>query len=364
MKNKLRVVVCGGGNLGHAIVGKISQQSNVSVSLLTSNPSVWDRHIEVIENNGDISHGKIESVDSQAEFLIPDADVIIITTPSFLIKDMLLSISPYVKVGTWVGSVQCSGGFFGMARTILASNVNIFGFQRVPYIARVKEYGKSVFLKGYKSEIKIAVLNTGSCDEFMMRLEELFETKIIRLKSYLEATLTNSNPILHPSRLYGLFKDWKPGIEYEEEVLFYEDWTNRDSEILIACDQELALLVSELSDYMDKLPSILEHYGVSDKYSLTYKLQTIEAFKGIRLKMSETKSGKYIPDFKNRYFIEDVSYGLLLIRHIADTVHVDTPMINVIINWAQQLMGSEYLVGNELKGKDFIALGLPSQINL
>lgn len=40
-----------------------------------SNPSVWNRRIEVIENNGDISHGEIELVDLQAECVIPEADV-------------------------------------------------------------------------------------------------------------------------------------------------------------------------------------------------------------------------------------------------------------------------------------------------
>lgn len=33
---------------------------------------------------------------------------------------------------------------------------------------------------------------------------------VYKLSHYMEATLSNSNPILHPVRLYVLFKDWTP----------------------------------------------------------------------------------------------------------------------------------------------------------
>lgn len=59
----------------------------------------------------------------------------------------LHAIAPYVNNNIEIGTVISSGGFFWMARHELGKEHRLFGFQRVPYISRVKEYGKSAELK-------------------------------------------------------------------------------------------------------------------------------------------------------------------------------------------------------------------------
>ena len=41
------------------------------------------------------------------------------------------------------------------------------------------------------------------------------------------------HPLLHPSRLYTMWKDWHPGIVYEKNSFFYSDWTLEDVEYYI-----------------------------------------------------------------------------------------------------------------------------------
>ena len=51
--------------------------------------------------------------------------------------------------------------------------------------------------------------------------------------------MTPSNPILHTSRLYSLFSEWHKGIIYKSVPLFYEDWDDQSSRLLLACDTEV-----------------------------------------------------------------------------------------------------------------------------
>ena len=49
---------------------------------------------------------------------------------------------------------------------------------------------------------------------------------------------------------------------------------------------------------------------------------------------------------------EDVPYGLVVIRGIAEIVGVKTPDIDKVLTWCQEKMGKEYLVNSKLQGKD------------
>lgn len=85
-------------------------------------------------------------------------------------------------------------------------------------------------------------------------LFQLLDTPIEVVPHYLEVSLSNSNPLLHTSRLYNLFQNYREGIYYEKVPLFYEDWTDEDAELLIRCD-------NEFSGYW------IDYRSISGKYS-------------------------------------------------------------------------------------------------
>lgn len=62
--------------------------------------------------------------------------------------------------------------------------------------------------------------------------------------------------------------------------------------------------------------------------------------------------GGLVPDFNNRYLSEDVPFGFVVLKGIAECVDVKTPVMDEIIHWAQKKLGKEYLIGSQLKGKD------------
>jgi hypothetical protein len=73
--------------------------------------------------------------------------------------------------------------------------------------------------------------------------------------------------------------------------------------------------------------------------------------------MAEVGPGRFVPDFAYRYMTEDVPYGLVVTKAVAELAGVETPMIDEVVTWAQSVTGRRYLVGGKLEGPD--AKGLP-----
>ena len=57
-------------------------------------------------------------------------------------------------------------------------------------------------------------------------------------------------------------------------------------------------------------------------------------------------------DLNSRYFIEDLDFGLCIIKAFAEICEVDTPTVDKVIYWAQNLLNKDYLVNGKLQGKD------------
>ena len=324
--------ICGGGSLGHVIAGYLGANADVRVSMLTQRPQLWKNDIEVYTPEQTIIHGHIHTISSNPEDVIPQANIILLCLPGFAIKQQLQLIKPYVKSTTFVGSVFSSTGFFFNAMEILNEDVPLWGFQRVPFICRTREYGQSANLLGYKSNLNIAVERTDEKEDFRLLIEELFNTPVSLLNNFYEATLTNSNPLLHTSRLYTMFGASNEGLTFPRMILFYEEWTEEAGQLLIDMDEEFFRLLEVLPVKPNYLPRILEYYESHDARSLAQKLSSIQGFKGITSPMKQTAQG-WIPDFASRYFTEDFPYGLHFIWQLAKEKGIATPKIDMVYQW-------------------------------
>ena len=324
--------ICGGGSLGHVIAGYLGANADMRVSMLTQRPQLWKNDIEVHTPEQTIIHGHIHTISSNPEDVIPQANIILLCLPGFAIKQQLQLIKPYVKSTTFVGSVFSSTGFFFNAMEILNEDVPLWGFQRVPFICRTREYGQSANLLGYKSNLNIAVERTDEKEDFRLLIEELFNTPVSLLNNFYEATLTNSNPLLHTSRLYTMFGASNEGRTFPRMILFYEEWTEEAAQLLIDMDEEFFRLLEVLPVKPNYLPRILEYYESHDAQSLAQKLSSIQGFKGITSPMKQTAQG-WIPDFASRYFTEDFPYGLHFIWQLAKEKGIATPKIDMVYQW-------------------------------
>lgn len=331
MKN---VTICGGGALGHVIATWLSSRHDVKIQLLTGHPCEWNDTIRITEPGGMDLVGSLTCISDQPSEVIPQAEVILFCLPGFLIKRELELIKPFVGADAYVGSVFSSTGFFFEALQILPKTQPLWGFQRVPFISRVVKYGKEAVLLGYKDLLSVAVEHVGETERHVFRslLEEWFEVPVKLLNNYYEASLTNSNPLLHTSRLYSMFGGSNEGRVYDRMILFYEEWTNDAAQLLIDMDREFFSLLSVLPVSEGFLPSILDYYESHDAASLAAKLSSIKGFKGITSPMILCEKG-WLPDYSSRYFTEDFPFGLKYIWKLAHEKGVACPCIDKVYKW-------------------------------
>ena len=68
--------------------------------------------------------------------------------------------------------------------------------------------------------------------------------------------------------------------------------------------------------------------------------------------MKENSPGEWVPNFQHRYLLEDVPFGLVVTKGVAQIMGLSTPETDRVLTWAQGRLGKEFMVGSELKGKD------------
>ena len=357
----MKIAICGGGNVAHVLVGLLSQRDGVEVRVLTRQPDRWADAIQVCGDDGQVSTGRPSLISNQADEVIPGAGLVILALPAYARAAMLKTIAPHLYGDVWLGSFPGSGGFDWMAQQILHgtdARVSVFGAQRVPYISRIIDYGEKVYGSHKTEGISIAAIPQTKSRDIAAILEELLQMPVSCLNNFLEITLATSNPILHPARIYALFHDYSPDRFWPERVLFYEGWDDAASDWLIKMDREVHEIFSHIPLDLSGIAPLLQHYGVEDAAALTRKISGIESFKGIPAPMLETADG-FAPDFQSRYFTEDIPYGLLIIKGVAEITSTATPAIDIILTWAQKMMRKEYLVGARLDGKDIAGSPIP-----
>ena len=326
----MNICICGGGALGTVCASIFSNNGHV-VNLLTGHPENWRHAIYAIDEEGNEIKGMINIISSNAKEVIPTSDIILICVPGYLIEKILKEIRPYKNEHSIVGSVVSSTGFFFIAHDIFKFPTTLFGFQRVPYIARIKEYGKSAYLLGHKESLNVAIENYEDPYRLTHILQNLFQTKVNLLNDYLEVSLTNSNPLLHTARLYTMWKN-KEHESFEVQSLFYGDWTEEASDLLLAMDKEFMTLISKLNITPGAIKSILEHYEVNDAKELTAKIKSIPAFAKIKSPM-RMENEKWYPDLNSRYFTEDFPFGLRFIKNLAEEREIPIPIIIKVYEW-------------------------------
>ncbi|MDE6648819.1 MAG: NAD/NADP octopine/nopaline dehydrogenase family protein [Muribaculaceae bacterium] len=332
--NIRNIVIVGGGSLGHVITGWLSAQG-YNVSVLSRRPAKWSKCLVINTPNGKLT-GEIKHITDRPSDIIPDADIILLTVPGYANLSELQAIAPYLKERSYLGAVFSSSGFFFEALKIIPDNIRLWGFQRVPFISRVKEYGHEANLLSSKAELNIAVERASEKEkeEFRQWTETAFKTPTVLRNNYLEVSISNSNPILHTARLFTMFKDWTDDTRSDHNILFYEEWTEEAAELMIQMDAELFDILKHLPVDIKCLVPLLEYYESHDAASLKEKLSSIEGFKGITSPMKEDDRGWY-PDFGSRYFTEDFGYSLKYIWELGKKYNVSTPKIDQVYTWGK-----------------------------
>jgi len=358
----MKITIVGGGNVGMLLAADLSLVEDVQITVLTRRPQEYSDTIKVInrEDNSTYMSNTISSTNEYAKG-IGDADMVLCTLTSFLYEDFVKKSEPYLKNDTLLGFIPGFGGAEFACMPLIEKGITVFGLQRVPCSCRVQEYGKISICQSRKPEIFVSSIPSSKTQKICKIMERLLKVPAIPLANYLAVTFTPSNPILHPPRMYDLFKEHIEGTTYTSIPLFYEGWTNEASKILLGCDADVQTLCKKINNLdLSGVRSLAEHYESDTPERLTKKLRSIPSFAGFLTPMVQT-GGEFAPDWGSRFFIEDFPYGLAIFKGFALLANHETPFLDKLLFWYQAKSGKEYFLSGGQVGKDISECGAPQR---
>ena len=335
-----KVTVIGGGNIGTQFAG-VCASKGCEVTVFSSRPEAYDGILEVVDENDNEITGKIVKATSSIAEAMDGCELVFVAQPAFMLKGAAEQMLPYIKPGVSICVLPGTGGAEFAFRECIDVGAVLCGLQRVPSVARLEQYGKRVRAEGLRDSLYLASIpreKAPALAEFMMML---FGIPCYTLPNYLSVTLTPSNPILHTTRLRTLFADYAKGKVYDRNPLFYGEWTDDSSELLFACDKELQEMCQQINELdLHDVRSLKLHYESDTVPALTEKMRSIKSLHNLTSPMKQI-DGRWIPDFKSRYFTADFPFGLAIIEELAGIVGTDVPNIHSTMDWYREVTGDK-----------------------
>lgn len=382
-----RVTICGGGNGAHVLAGVISGGANNVVTVLDVYEDEKERWDEATKQSGFrvCFPDKTELFQKPDQILftvtrevkvIAEADVVILCLPAYGHQVYFDIITPYLQDTCLVVGMPGHPGFEYQALHYLNQNTKgclVMSLETLPWACRISKYGSEVIVQGTKETVMVSLMLRGkdaNKTEKIEMVQNLLGGKpVLKLVDHFLELTMHTKASLHPPIMYSRWRNWD-GKPFDAPPLFYQGIDEEAAKYLNAMSDEtleIAQAVAKLCPKVDVSQIgtlhqwLLDHYTgqIQDKLSLLTSMKTNEAYAGLVHPMKKTTEGKYVPNFEYRYTREDIPYGLVVFRGIANMVNVQTPVIDEIISWAQKMLDKEFLVGGRLEGKDISTTRLP-----
>lgn len=348
----MNTTIIGAGNQGIYLAVLLSN-NGYNVTIYTKKKYRTNKfELEDVEGSKILSSTEITITNNLRESL-KDTKYIFMTYPVFMRKNILSDIKNICN-DTTIVFVPNGVGSELLYKNIENKNIKFIGLERVPAICRLRN-DNYVVAMSVKKELKISSLPINY--KITKEIEKMFSANVTYNPIYPAISFTSSNPILHPSRIYNLFKNSNKETRFKNNIKFYETWDDESSKTLINCDEEMRKILDFITKGKYKGIKVTEHYDTTDYKSLTKKISTIESFKNIYAPLKEN-SKYYVIDLESRYFKEDFEYGLCTYKGYALLCNIETPTIDKIIYWYQNLISKEYIKDSNL-GKDYKETGMP-----
>ena len=358
----MKIAIIGSGNIGTALAADLAQHHIVNV--YSSRPQLFEKEITYIDmESGKKVNAQLNKVSNQYEEVIEDADLIFLAVPTFLIRKTSLEILKYLHRKTMIGFVPGAGGVEFLAKELIDNGHIIFGFLRVPYVARLNEYGKSVYASK-KESFKIAAIPRTCTHQISQKMSDLLNRPCFDIDNFLSMTLT---PTLHTSRLYDLYQAVDAQTMLWEDPYFYADWTNSSSKVCLELDDELHLVAKCLEEKygldMHDLVSYRIHYESPTIEALTVKHRSIKSLSQIKGPLKK-ENDYFLLDMDSRYFTESYPYRLSIVKGIADLLSISVPKTDEVLSWYSKISHKDYYIDGKFIGKDVEECAIPQNFGI
>jgi len=376
-----KLTICGGGNAAHVLIA-LAAHTGWDVDVFAPLADEAERLRAGVTAKGGISAnsgektvmGRPRQISDNPNEVIPGSELILMALPAFAHGPTLQTIANYLDQDVAIGVLPARGGFDYQAFSILqakGASACIFGLQTLPWACRIITYGQEVEILGTKAEVDLAAAPTDEVSRLTQQLEPLFSLKLAPLSSFLSLTLANTGQLIHPGIMYGLGRG-KEGKSFAQDdiPLFYQGVDDSTANVLQSLSDEVQAIANAVAAALPNFNPqevatlhewVLRAYptDIADGSTLRRAFNTNRAYVGLKLPTRPVGPSSFAIDYKARYLSEDVPFGLVVLRGIADLTGVKTLAIDDVIIWAQEHLEKQYLVDGELSGSDLAETRAP-----
>jgi hypothetical protein len=383
------LAICGGGNAGHSLAVLASANFHGEIRWLASSPEraallaagvFGPDGLRSTGNRIGTAH-RVTMVSADPAQVIAGADIVIIAAPAFAHQAILQKIAPHLKEEVLVGAIPARSGFEFTATSLIGGigaggSRTLFGLQTLPWSTRVQQAGSVINFGPFKARVAMATIPSSAAPAAALLLSKILGTKLIATGSFLNMTLGNPGQIIHPGLMHGLFANWSGDYFAENEIpRLYAD---ADETIGVAVELLSNDVLAVARDVTARSGGAIDLSGVLSVHewlrisypthiedpatvSSCFRTGPLQARKA---PMREVESGRFVPDFHYRYVSEDVPFGLVVTKAIAELTGTATPVLNSVLLWAQQRLGASYLRNGRLAGESLATLPIPQNFGI
>lgn len=383
MNRKIRVLVCGAGSGSHALAGTLSLKPDVEVRVFINDVDKvrrWNERaneqrlaIAIRQEDNDEWVERLANpftISADPETAARDCDIIFLVLPAFLHLEYLKQLAPHIEKGCLPIGLPGQTGFEFDARHALGAKIDtciLMNFESLPWVCRTVEFGKAVNILSSKARLAGALqgnLASARLADPLACLQYLLGSppELVVSGHLLGISLLSPNAYSHPPITYARWKEWD-GETFDRAPLFYHGVDDRAADLIYQLSEEVLAIAHRIEakypqvDLSQVIPIAewdIAHYGkyIADKTNYTAVLRTNAAYEGITHPTIQKSDGSHVPNFNHRFLTEDLPFGLVVIRGIAEIVGVQTPYTDLVLAWGQEKLGKAYLVGDRLVGKD------------
>lgn len=355
MKPIKKITVCGGGNGAQTLVPVAAQAMDCPVDIFAPFGDEALRLQGEIELSGAVTaRAQARRTSADPAQVIPGSDVVVLVLPAFAHESTLRLIAPFLDQGALLGAIPARGGFDYCAVQALADqgrgDLTLFGLQTLPWACRIRQYGRSVKVLGVKKAVDAASRPASRIGQIAPVLTRMLGMAVEPASSFLALSLANTGQLIHPGIMYGHFSEWD-GLPLAQIPLFYHGLSNKGASALAKLDAEVQSIRSRLDSELEMTAVrplrdwLIHSYGsaIADPSTLHSAFVTNRAYAGLEAPMRQIGPGEFVPDFSARYLSEDVPFGLAVSRAIAHMAGLETPSMDLVINWAGVQLNKDYI---------------------
>ncbi len=335
----MNIAVLGSGNGGCAIAFDCAAHGH-KVSLFDFEQ--FSESIKAVQENGGIySEGGLEGFQQMAyaghniEKALDGANIIYAVGPAYSTKSFAGKCKPYLKKGQIVivcpsscgGSIEFKNG---AGLELRDEEIIVAETSTLPYAVRLLEPGKVWIYNKLKSGLFLAAVPAQNTNYVLEQVRDVYPAMIVA-KNILQTSLQNGNPVIHPAvTLMNVALIERANCDFD---FYQEGVTPAVGRLMEGVDKERIAIGNTLGVNVVPDPELGVIQGYMTEATYDTGFNTAPGFRGVKAPR----------DLDNRYFNEDVGYGLVFFQKLAEQVGVETPVISAVITMGSLLMNRDYL---------------------